>query len=149
MNNKTHSRTSIFLMELIISVLLFSITSAVCIQLFVNAHIKDRETRSLTHAVIECESVAEIVKAKVNDTPEELFDYLLTIHEFADVKSDSMTLYFDKDFKPCHPGLRSYDLIVKVAYNADNIMTTELSFIDSESVETIYALTVERRTCHE
>lgn len=46
------SRSSLFLMELIISILFFSIASAACIQLFVKAHLLDQKTQEQNQALI-------------------------------------------------------------------------------------------------
>ena len=51
--NNGHSRTSIFLMEIIISVLLFSLASAVCVKLFVHTHMRNNDTHALTRAISE------------------------------------------------------------------------------------------------
>ena len=63
MFKKTSSRSGLFLLELIISILFFSISSAVCIRLFVQAHIMDRDNRSLTQSVKLCENMAEVYTA--------------------------------------------------------------------------------------
>ena len=51
--------SSLFLMELIIAILFFSIASAVCVQFFVKSHLLSRDADALNHAVNECSSVAE------------------------------------------------------------------------------------------
>ena len=40
-------RSSLFLLELIIAILFFSLTSAVCVQIFVRAHLISRQTQEL------------------------------------------------------------------------------------------------------
>lgn len=53
------SKSSLFLMELIIVILFFSLASAVCIQLFVKAHTLDDDTVSVTHLGIAVQDAAE------------------------------------------------------------------------------------------
>ena len=67
MLKKTSSRSGLFLLELIISILFFSMASAVCIRLFVQAHVMDRENRDLTQSVKLCENLAEIYTASDGD----------------------------------------------------------------------------------
>ena len=67
MFKKTSSRSGLFLLELIISILFFSMASAVCIRLFVQAHVMDRENRNLTQSVKLCENLAEIYTACEGD----------------------------------------------------------------------------------
>lgn len=59
MNNQKTSRTSLFLMELILSILFFSLAAAVCVQMFVSGHILSKKSVELNHAVVWCESIAE------------------------------------------------------------------------------------------
>lgn len=77
-----HSRSSLFLMELIIAILFFSLTGAVCIQLFVKAHLISRSTIELNHAIVQAQNLAEI--------------WLST-----DGAEQPAPLYFDSDWNPC------------------------------------------------
>lgn len=78
MLKKTSSRSGLFLLELIISILFFSMASAVCIRLFVQAHITDRENRNLTQSVKLCENLAEVYTASEGDinTLTDIYPYL-------------------------------------------------------------------------
>ena len=53
--------SSLFLMELIIAILFFSVFSAVCVQFFVKSHLLSNDANALTHAVNECASTAEMI----------------------------------------------------------------------------------------
>lgn len=79
MLKKTSSRSGLFLLELIISILFFSMASAVCIRLFVQAHIMDRDNRNLTQSVKLCENLAEIYTACEGDPDalSDIYPYLL------------------------------------------------------------------------
>ena len=67
-----HSRSGIFLMEIIIAILFFSLVSAVCLQAFVNAHTMSGESARLTKAVSITSSMAELAQAA--DRPGDVFD---------------------------------------------------------------------------
>ena len=54
-----HSKSSLFLMELIIALLFFSLARTVCIRLFVNAHSLSRQTVDMNHAVNYAQNMAE------------------------------------------------------------------------------------------
>ena len=54
------SKSSLFLMELILSILFFSLASAVCVQLFVKSHLISRQSTDLTNSVNLAQDVAEI-----------------------------------------------------------------------------------------
>lgn len=60
---RQHSKSSLFLMELIIAILFFALASGICIQLFVYAHNKTRDSRDLSLAMTQCESAAELYRA--------------------------------------------------------------------------------------
>lgn len=53
------SKTSLFLMELIIVILFFSIASAVCVQLFIKAHEIDTATDKSSHANVIIQNLSE------------------------------------------------------------------------------------------
>ena len=59
MQTKNSSKSGIFLMELILSILFFSIAAAVCVKLFVTAHRLSDQSVNLNHAVSMAESIAE------------------------------------------------------------------------------------------
>ena len=66
----THS--SLFLMELIISILLFSLVSITCIQLFMNAILINKGSQEQLDACMASENVAEIWLASDLDTASHL-----------------------------------------------------------------------------
>ena len=50
-------------MELIIAICFFAITSAVCVQVFVRAHLISSQTTDLNHAIAQAQSMAEAFDA--------------------------------------------------------------------------------------
>ena len=60
MKYQRHTNTSsLFLLELILAVLFFSVASALCIQIFTKAHLMSQDARDLNFAVNEVSSMAE------------------------------------------------------------------------------------------
>ena len=60
MKYQRHNNTSsLFLLELILAVLFFSVASALCIQIFTKAHLMSQDARDLNFAVNEVSSMAE------------------------------------------------------------------------------------------
>ena len=119
--NNGHSRTSIFLMEIIISVLLFSLASAVCVKLFVHTHIRNNDTHALTRAISEAQSVTEIIRSTADAELTETNDAFCTYYPLGDISHNgnslTMNLFYDQDFLPCNAGLSKFkasvDLQVK------------------------------------
>lgn len=54
-----HSKSSLFLMELILALLFFSLASTVCIRLFVKSHTLSINTQDLNYAVTQSQNLAE------------------------------------------------------------------------------------------
>ena len=68
MKRKNRPRSSsLFLMELILAILFFSIASAVCVQFFVKSHLLSRSSDALNYAANECASVAELLDTANRD----------------------------------------------------------------------------------
>ena len=60
MKYQRHNNTSsLFLLELILAILFFSVASALCIQIFTKAHLMSQDARDLNFAVNEVSSMAE------------------------------------------------------------------------------------------
>ena len=60
MKNNNASKSSLFLIELILSIFFFIVAMAICLQLFVKAHNLSNDTISMNHAVLWTQNLAEI-----------------------------------------------------------------------------------------
>lgn len=63
MKRTSNSRSSLFLIELIIAILFFSLVSAVCLKAFTRSHILNQDARDLNAALMRVESTAELLRA--------------------------------------------------------------------------------------
>lgn len=61
--SRHNSKSGLFLMEMIIVILFFSICSAVCVSIFAKARIMADDSRDLNNAVIRSSNIAEVYKA--------------------------------------------------------------------------------------
>lgn len=101
MKTSSSSRSGLFLMELIISILFFSLAGAVCVKLFVNSHIISQNSVELNHALEWSQNVAEVFYGCNGDMEQmaELFQ-----NQFGNCTSSDPTqrflLLFDDDFEP-------------------------------------------------
>lgn len=77
------SKTSLFLMELIIAILFFALASAVCIQLFVKSHLLGRSTQEENHALLMCQNLTELYLGVIPEyyekEPEEMKEHILSL----------------------------------------------------------------------
>ena len=135
MNDQGRSRTSLFLMEMIVTVLFFSLASAVCVQCFVNAHVIGQETQELNHAVAIATGYAEVMRGTDGD-----IDSIIAVYPDA-IKGDEsyFSVFYDENFRPCDSGSAKYmgdvtlspngaiqNMNVKIARIADSTIIYEL-----------------------
>ncbi len=59
---RTHSKSSLFLIELIIAILFFSLSSVVCVNMFLSAHVLAEESAQRSGAVTAAQTAAEIYR---------------------------------------------------------------------------------------
>jgi hypothetical protein len=62
------SKSALFLMELIIIIFFFALTSAVCLRVFVTAHMKASDTKGLNSAILWADNAFECFKEFKDDT---------------------------------------------------------------------------------
>ena len=123
-----HSRSSIFLMEIIIAILFFSLVSAVCLQVFVKAHNMTEETARLNMAVTVAGNTAEMAQA--SEAPDKTIDMVRELYPSAEVisaltaeKEDKnkeaagLTVGFDEDWESCEIGSTDCRYILQANYD--------------------------------
>lgn len=139
MVRKSRARSSsLFLMELILAILFFSVASGVCVQFFVRSHLLSRDSEALNHAVNECSSVAEIVCG--TDGAENAAALLQELYPEAVSPQDGteqtgagreLAIYYSDTFEPCQKEHAAYLLTVS--------LTEEEQMLDAAMQVTTYA----------
>lgn len=133
-----NSKASLYLMELMISVLFFSISSAVCVQLFVKAHLVNKETDIRTHAVLAVQNTAEYFLISGGDKEK-------TLSYYADYSENSnqVTVYFDNTFMPCREDAASY--IEHITFTQDDTFSyANIEMRDTKGTNTYYELDIKK-----
>ena len=92
--NKAKSRTSLVLMELIITILFFSLASAVCVLLFVRALLTSNETKKLNEAINITQSIAEVMNGTDGSLASVQNHYPNAVGD-----DDYFVIYYDENFK--------------------------------------------------
>lgn len=133
--NKAKSRTSLVLMELIITILFFSLASAVCVQLFVRAYLTTNETRELNNAINITQSISEVMNGTDGS--------LKSVKEYfknAEGDNNYFVVCYDADFK------ETADIDTAV-YAADvttthvgNLYNMNIDFLKLSDYDVIYSL---------
>lgn len=91
------SRSTLFLMELIIAICFFAITSAVCAQVFAKAHLVSQKTTDLNHAIAQAQSMAEAFRACDGDITETASLFPGGLLE----ENRQLTIYYDENWQQC------------------------------------------------
>lgn len=132
--------SSLFLLELILAILFFSIASAVCVQFFVKSHLLSRDAKALNAAVTEVSNVAELID--VSDGIPSALELLLS--QYPDARTDktaTMSIYFDQDFQSCPKQDGAYVLTVDLR-TKDQMLYGKLDMRKSDDSSSIYSLDI-------
>ncbi|MBS5523869.1 MAG: hypothetical protein KHX56_16550 [Clostridiales bacterium] len=140
------SKSTLFLMELMIAICFFAITSAVCVQVFAKAHLVSETTRNLNHAIAQSESVAESFRACNGN--------LLDIAELFPsgvLKDNMLTIDYGKDWQPCaRKTSGAYRLILTADEDASvtdtnaRLVSAKIAVVKSSDGSEIYSLAVQK-----
>ena len=148
-----HSRSSLFLMEMIIAILFFSLASAVCIQLFARSHLLSTQTVNQNHAVIQAQNLAESYLSLEGNVA--AMQDLFSPSELTD--ENTLRLAFDSSWTLCtaEDNAGFYAELKSTPAEETGIMKGEITVYDVSTPESpIYTLSVmlhtaERRGSHE
>lgn len=131
------SKSSLFLMELILAILIFSIAGAVCIQIFVKAHIISQDTQHLNRAVTLCQSGAELFYGFKGDISQ--ISETLDKNNTGTLSDGILKLYYDSDFKECAQSDATYELEI-LSVTDNNMIRGEVSVYQCNDESVIYSL---------
>ena len=119
-----NSGTSLFLMELMVAILFFSVASAVCMQLFARAHLIDLKTRNMNHAISVAQTQVEEIRGSV---------------EVPALPEISNTIYYDSDWNVVMD--ENAPFVCKVTcLNHEDLMNIRVEVYDVERGEELYTL---------
>lgn len=129
--NKAASRTGLFLMELIIGILFFSLAGALCIQMFVKSHLISESSTALNHGVLWSQSVAEAFQGCNGNTAEMAALFEGCIYNPEAKGCEVLYLLFDNNFEPVIPSSLSLSALsdTDYAYALSAFITREADLI--------------------
>ena len=141
MYGKSARRSSLFLLELMIAILMFSVASAWCVRLFVTARTVVSGTEEQNRALNLVSGYAEAFLASAD------FEAFL-LEEGAEKEAAGNTLYrffYDKDWNICGEEDAAF-YFETVISEEDNFEKCSFSFSRMEEEEVLYLLDVEKYT---
>lgn len=145
MKYQRHNNTSsLFLLELILAVLFFSVASALCIQIFTKAHLMSQDARDLNFAVNEVSSMAEQISAGTlhPDTAASSDD--TASDPSTQISNDTWqddTAYYDSSYASCEKADAVYVLTVHYEPE-DTLLKAHISMDTIADNRNIYTLDV-------
>ena len=145
MKYQRHNNTSsLFLLELILAVLFFSVASALCIQIFTKAHLMSQDARDLNFAVNEVSSMAEQISAGTlhSDTAASSDDTASDPStQMPDDSLQDAAAYYDSGYASCEKADAVY--VLTVHYEPENtLLKAHISMDTIADNRNIYTLDV-------
>lgn len=145
MKYQRHNNTSsLFLLELILAVLFFSVASALCIQIFTKAHLMSQDARDLNFAVNEVSSMAEQISAGTlhSDTAASSDDTASDPStQMPDDSLQDAAAYYDSSYASCKKADAVYVLTVHYEPE-DTLLKAHISMDTVADNRNIYTLDV-------
>ena len=136
--------SSLFLLELILAVLFFSVASALCIQIFTKAHLMSQDARDLNFAVNEVSSMAEQISAGTlhSDTAASSDDTASDPStQMPDDSLQDAAAYYDSGYASCEKADAVY--VLTVHYQPENtLLKAHISMDTIADNRNIYTLDV-------
>ncbi len=113
--NRSSRHASLFLMELIAALLMFSLAAALCLQMFAKAHSMQKNTDRLHMASSQARNAAELMKraaepggARQDDAYRLFTDCIAKEYPHAIADDGQMRVHFDADWNHCIPDDGAY-----------------------------------------
>lgn len=133
--NNAKSRTSLVLMEIIVTILFFSLASAVCVKLFVHSHLISEDTRRLNKAIGITQSISEIMNG-TDGSISEIRKF------FPDAEGDDnyFVIYYDSNFNETFDDENAEYAADVTVTNVGRLYNMTVTFVTLPDCETVYTL---------
>ena len=133
-----NSRASLFLMELMISIMFFAISGAVCIQLFVKAHTINEESAAKSKATLIAQDICEYYHYSDGDKAD-----MLSYYWDYEESEDSILLYFTENGSVCsNVGARYVATLTFDQELSYRILTLDIQSVDDK--ESLYSTRIKK-----
>lgn len=135
------SKSGLFLMELIIVILFFSLASAVTVQLFVKSHLVSRNTVALTKSTMLVQNYAEVFRNSNGD-----FDFLSNCfqEDISLFDNQSFTVYYSDEWNVISKADSNGFSFSADFSSKDSFHLLHLSVYDIKQKAIIYELDIEK-----
>ena len=152
MDQRSNSRLSLFLMELIVAIMFFSLSAAVCVRLFASAHILADNTENLSNATIWSQNLAESFaghKGNLKEIGALYSDGVVTYNPNDPSQKDgSIVLFFNEKWEPLGSLSGSSYVAFMITHTEDakdvysDVTDYNVNLVGKASVGEIYVLDI-------
>lgn len=164
MTRHSQQQSRLFLLEITLAILFFSLASAVCLRCFAKSHILSTQAAELNQAVSQSENIAELLRSlPENDRKDDQkisnvlqLEYPAVNFSATDMDTDidteidsaqkswgSWSLYFDSDWNSCQQAQAVYQIQIQ-AFCEDSVilfhLNAEPASSSLDSSDSIYQL---------
>lgn len=131
-----HSKNSIFLLEILIDIMLFTLLVIVGLTFSIKAHNITKDTRLLHNAVNCCQNVSTVYSKSMGSLAD-----IMQFFPDSEKTDDWLDIYYDSDFNNCSKSQADY--YISVVPDTDNQQKCLITFYDmtGSQVRDIYSLT--------
>lgn len=134
MTRMNHTKKNLFLLELLISIVLFMLLLIVGLQFFIKAHNITKKTAQLHEAVTVCNNIASVFENGDGTYQSFAAYYPKNIETGA-----SCFIYLDENFRECESALSTYHVSIVIAPESDRLLSASITLMDA-SGQDIYGL---------
>ncbi len=138
MTRQKTSGSSLFLMEILLNILLFSVMLSFCLQFFSKAHTLTHATTELERAVTTCSNAANMFEAGDGS-----LDSVSSMYKNKVFVNGQLVIYLDEDFLDC-PAEESVFTMTVALLPDDSPVTRACISCQKGRTDVIYQITV----CH-
>lgn len=146
MNHSSSSHSRMFLMELIIAILFFSLASAICLRMFAASRQMGKDTAELNMAINQAGNAAELLKYAQSEK-EAFPGCILKQYPYAAAESSEIFVYFDESWTHCDSHSAAYFMQVVQNPEENGIIPYQIAVWDTLDNKTaIYSLDLKLHT---
>lgn len=140
MSKKSFRPSGLFLAEILISILLFAVSAAVCVQLFVQSQKLTTDANEAEKACELCASMAELMDSA--GSAEEFCALLKDTFGVSAECGKQIRLGYNADNELTDPKAAEHILIMDLSEEGD-IVKLKMNFVRTKDEETVYSLMAE------
>lgn len=112
---RAHSKSSLFLIEMLIIILFLAIASALCVQVFVASHGRSLGARELSMAESLAGGAADLIRGSDDGSVPDFSVY----YPEGTLTEDGARIYYDADWKPCGRAHSAYCMEIGLTEEED------------------------------